>query len=97
MNVKPNRYTLEQAKAAGYCITSRAYRTAARLDRSDWKNKLASTHVDGHRWVECLGDVSAADQYRRCVSRDHITVPQSWIKELGNSGSGPSRFQPLPI
>jgi hypothetical protein len=92
-----NCYTLEQAKAAGYCITSRAYRTASRLDRADWKQKLASTHVDGMAWVECLGDQSAADHYRRCLTRDQITVPSSWIKELGNSGSGPDRFLPLPI
>lgn len=95
MRTQPNRFTLEQAKAAGYCITSRASRTASRLDRADWKVKLASTHVDGHAWVECLGDASAADYYRRCVSRDQITVPHHWIKELGNSGSGPTRFQPL--
>lgn len=97
MRLQRNRFTLEQARDAGYVIVSRAHRTAARIDREDWKSFMARKHgAGGKQWVECLGDRSAADHYRRVYSRDQIPVPDSWIKELGNSGNGPECFMPLP-
>lgn len=96
MSNKRTKLTLEQVKAAGYCIVSRRHRIAGRLDCKEWKARLAATHVDGDRWVKALGDRHAADQYRRCTSKDWITVPEFWIKQLQNSIDGPQDFKPLP-
>lgn len=86
--------TPQQAKRAGYCIVSRRKPTwAARLDRKDWKEYMASTHPGGMYWVKCLGK-DAADHYRRCHSKDVIEVPIAWIKALPNSHSGPVAFLP---
>ena len=93
--------TLAQARAAGSCITSRRHRLANRLDRRDWREYMAKRHApwdpegDGKAWVECLGDY-AADHYRRCYSKDKITVPEEWVKPLGNSRDGPTEFRYLP-
>lgn len=65
--------TLEEMKKMGYCITSRKYRTASRIDREDWR--------------EVAGNDSA-DLYRRCYSKDHITVPSSFLGKLKNSYCG---------
>ena len=90
-----NRITFEQAQAAGYCIVSNRFRMAARLDRPDWKSHMATTQPDGHAWVRALGDRQAADYYRRCLSEDTITVPDSWVKTLGNSNGGPSDYRTI--
>ena len=37
--------TLAQARAAGYCITSRRHRSANRLDRQDWREYMAKQHA----------------------------------------------------
>ena len=93
--------TLAQARAAGYCITSRRYRLANRLDRKDWRECMAQQHApwdpkgDGMAWVECLG-THAADHYRRCYSKDEIVVPEEWCKALGNSITGPQEFRYKP-
>lgn len=93
--------TLAQARAAGYCITSRKFRLANRLDRKDWRELMARRHSpwdpegDGMAWVKCLGDY-AADHYRRGYSKDEIVVPEEWIKPLGNSREGPTEFRYKP-
>jgi hypothetical protein len=83
--------TAKQAKAAGYCITSRAATLATRIDREDWREHMADQHPQGMDWVKCLGK-DAADQYRRVYSKDNITVPAGWVKLLPNSGQGPTDF-----
>ena len=94
--------TLAQARAAGYCITSRYHRLANRLDRKDWREHMAQQHAPwdpegtGMSWVTCMGDSNAADHYRRCYSEDKIVVPEEWVKPLGNSGSGPTEFRYKP-
>jgi len=84
--------TAEQAATSGYCIISpKAPTWAARIDRKDWREVMAATHCDGMKWVKGMRD-GAADQYRRCHSKDVIVVPTSWIKKLPNSGNGPTEF-----
>ena len=83
--------TAKQAAAKGYAIVSRASRWAARIDRPDWREHLAASHVNGMKWVKALG-THAGDQYRRCMSQDVIVVPQAWVKLLPNSGSGMNEF-----
>ena len=84
--------TAKSAKASGYCITSRRSPTlATRIDRKDWREHMGAQHARGMEWVKALGN-QAADQYRRCFSKDTIVVPGSWIKLLPNSASGPSEF-----
>lgn len=85
--------TLNQAKAAGYCITSRAHREATRIDREYWKEHMASKQQGDTTWVESMiRSRCAADHYRRCYSKDTIVVPAAWIKKLPNSIDGPQEF-----
>jgi hypothetical protein len=91
--------TVQEAVIEGYAITSRAYKHASRIDREDWRQYMAKKHApwdpegEGRAWVECLGDRSAADHYRRCYSKDQIVVPDDWVKILRNSGEGPQEFR----
>ena len=64
----------ETLKDFGYRIISRKFRIAARIDREDWEeySKRSDYPVE-------------ADWYRRCVSRDQITVPESYVKVIGSS------------
>ena len=87
--------TVAEAKAHGYAITSRRHRLASRLDRQDWRDAMAQRHgPSGKDWVQVLGDRAAADHYRRCFSKDRITVPDGWLSQLPNSGDGPEEFRP---
>ncbi|MFA7331066.1 MAG: hypothetical protein WC326_08340 [Candidatus Delongbacteria bacterium] len=87
--------TLQQALAYGYCITSRRYRHATRLDRADWREVMAKGHVSGMPWVMILG-TQAADYYRRCHSRHKLIVPAIWLPLMPNSNNGPTEFLPRP-
>ena len=90
--MRSEQMTKQQAKRSGYCIVSRRKPThAARIDRKDWKEHMASMHAGGMEWVRIMGK-DAADFYRRCYSKDVIVVPSSWAKELPNSGNGPAVF-----
>ena len=95
--------TLVQAKAAGYCITSRRAKYAKRIDRKDWREYMAKEHApwdptgqEGMSWVKSMGDSLAADHYRRCYSNDQITVTEEWFKILKNSNNGPTEFRHKP-
>ena len=61
-------------KNMGYRLVSRKYRIASRVDREDWQEfcKESRFPVD-------------ADWYRRCVSKDTITISSCSVKELPNS------------
>ncbi len=74
--------TVDQAKAAGYAIVSRSGRLAARLDRPDWRQAMHDKRYKPD-----------ADFYRRCISKDCVIVPESWLKKLPNSGIGPMEFK----
>ena len=84
--------------AAGYCITSRKWRMASRIDRPDWKEYMAEKHApwnpkgDGMKWVNLLGN-GAGDHYRRCYSKDNITVSESERTKLPKSQDGPNEFK----
>lgn len=85
---------LEDAKAMGYCITSRRGTMATRLDRFDWRAHMATKQPSGERWVKLLGK-AAADHYRRVYSQDTVRVPAEWIGKLPNSADGPTEYLPL--
>ena len=74
--------TLEELKRKGYCITSRSGRIASRLDRPDWEENMPS------------GMKPNANFYRRCVSKDHIIVPASYLSKLKNSIFGYVKYRP---
>lgn len=86
--------SLQALYAAGYAVISRRHRMIARVDRADWREVLAKWHApwspnkDGMRWAMSPG---MADFYRRCVSKDRLTLPESrWqaaVNFLPNSGS----------
>lgn len=69
--------TIEEAKRWGYCITSRSGRQASRIDRDDWKEQMTKNGLPAN-----------ADYYRRCISKDTIIVPASFIGKLKNSCDG---------
>lgn len=76
--------------AAGYRVVSRKYKSLSRIDREDWQQVLAKHHCPwdpegvGMTWVKSIGAGNAEDYYRRCLSKDEITV--SDIKGIHNSG-----------
>lgn len=74
--------TLEEAKRWGYCITSRSGRHASRIDREDWREQLTNS-----------GLPASADYYRRCISKDTVIVPASFVGKLKNSGDGYKEFR----
>ena len=67
--------TAKQVKALGYRIISSKYRMAARVDREDWRE-----------FCEKNGHPVDADWYRRCLSKDKITLSAIIAKQLPNSG-----------
>jgi hypothetical protein len=84
--------TAAEAKALGYCITSRRHLLASRIDCADWREVMGSKYP-GAQWVKKgCNDRAAADQYRRCHSKDSVSVPSGWLKQLPNSGEGPTEF-----
>jgi len=85
-----NREGLERLKKQGYRIISRKYGVVARIDRSDWKEYMASKHCNGMDWVEVLDRLNhAEDHYRRCYSNDKIElIPDRLLVEvIPNSNS----------
>jgi hypothetical protein len=45
-------------------------------------------------WVNLLGP-TAADQYRRTLSRDRLVVPAAWIGRMPNSAHDPVGYVPV--
>jgi len=72
--------TIEEAKRQGYCIVSRKYRIASRIDRPDWREHCPESNND-------------ADLYRRCYSKDNIFVPSSFVGKLKSSNNGYPEFR----
>jgi hypothetical protein len=67
------------AVIAGYRIISNRYCIACRIDRSDWREHCKALHPLSQ------GVWNDSDWYRRCVSEDKITVPETWRKQILNS------------
>ena len=84
--------TREDYIRAGYRITSRKYGLVSRIDREDWKEYMAEQHApwdirEGRKWVNILGDRSAADHYRRVYSKDHLELGRKALTlKIPNSG-----------
>lgn len=85
MSDQKQTLSVKQLKRQGYCRTSNKHRMASRIDREDWKEYcLEKNHpVD-------------ADFYRRVLSKDNITVPQSVFKGLlsSNASGAPKEWRP---
>lgn len=69
----------------GYRITSRKYGMISRIDRDDWKEYMAEKHApwdieEGRKWVRVLGDLHAADHYRRVYSKDTLEIGSKALK-----------------
>jgi hypothetical protein len=62
---------VERLLKLGYRRVSHKYRTVARIDRPDWQNHLIQM---GHSNM-LYSEHSAADWYRRCVSKDKVDLP----------------------
>jgi hypothetical protein len=72
---------------SGYRSTSNKFRHASRIDREDWRDVMAGSHPGGMGWVAGLG-VSAADQYRRCYTKDNLEgLPEEVFKVVRAAGS----------
>lgn len=79
--------------ASGYARTSNRYRMVSRIDRPDWKEHMASTHVGGMGWVNALGYRLAAYFYRRCLSKDNLEgLAPSEFKKFPASHMGPTKY-----
>lgn len=66
---------------SGYVPTSNKYYNIARIDRPDWREFMASGHLGGMGWVNCLG-LQAADHYRRCFTSDTRIVSKGVFREM---------------
>ena len=58
----------------GYAVTSRRYCHVSRIDREDWRERCERKHAP----VD-------ADFYRRCVSKDKLTVSEEVRRLMPNS------------
>lgn len=95
--------------ASGYRCTSRRSRSAARLDRPDWRRHMAEEHTrgftwpperrleEGLRWVSLLGDRGAADYYRRVTTKDRIGPMDEAVarelRRLTREDAGPDDYR----
>lgn len=76
----------------GYRIVSRKYGIISRIDREDWKEYMAEKHApwdieEGLAWIKHLGDLHAADFYRRCHSKDTVELGRKALTlKIPNSG-----------
>lgn len=79
--------------ALGYRRTSRKYGCVSRIDRVDWKSILRK------RGIKVLkgDDFCAEDFYRRCSSKDTLTVSKQDVLKFPTSrGSITNYVGPLP-
>jgi hypothetical protein len=91
---------LEQANVymnQGYRRVSNKFCMLSRIDRSDWREHLAELHApwdplgQGKEWAALP---FAEDWYRRCVSKDVITVSSSVSRLVDTSGHDRIGFVP---
>lgn len=79
------RLTGEQLAERGYCVTSRAHRMIARIDRPDWKDQLAKELRTDYE--ETLDAPHWKDFYRRVLSKDKLYVDEEKVKSIPKSSS----------
>lgn len=85
---------------SGYAKVSNTHRIVSRIDREDWREHMAQEHTPwnpkvGIEWIESMGPRLAADQYRRCYSKDTRVVSSQEFKKLPSSGYGAIEFLDL--
>lgn len=86
--------------ASGYCRTSNRHRIVSRIDTAQWRDELAmaqspwdpdESHGAGY-------DRGAADTYRRCHTKDRITIQdEELFKKFPGSDDGPTIYMPLTV
>lgn len=81
----------------GYRLVSRKHRTISRVNRSDWREVMAKRlcpwdEIEGLMLVDRMGEASAADWYRRCISKDTLTISSWYIKAFPKSGNDPINY-----
>jgi len=83
----------------GYRRTSNRHGLISRIDREDWREEMARKHSpwsfeEGMNWVKALSFTpgGAEDHYRRCYSRDCITVTPEKAMKIPNSNWDPVGF-----
>lgn len=88
----------KKLSAQGYAVTSRKHRMVSRIDRPDWREHMAQSACpwdakgEGMAWVAALGRAGAADHYRRCYSKDRITLRFSPGPKFPKSATGPEEY-----
>ena len=75
--------------AMGYCVTSRKFCHVTRIDRPDWRERMAKDRSpwdlrEGLEWVTRLGS-GAEDHYRRVYSRDTVVVDATLLRNFPRS------------
>lgn len=90
-HVAVDKDLVEKMISQGYRKTSGKFGIVSRIDRADWKSFLAFEHTpwdveQGMAWVECLGDQSAEDHYRRCYSPDQQELGRYMAHNFPTSG-----------
>ncbi len=88
--------TVKELVARGYRRISNAHKILSRIDRPDWKEAMAATHLSGMAWVEALSKQpgQAEDYYRRCISKDWVTIKDA--KRVPPSNWDRVGFVPFP-
>lgn len=94
--------TGEEATALGYRRISNSYRMVARIDRPDWLEVMARALLRVPAdFVERSGPYTGqptggwCDHYRRCLSKDRVTLSPEEFKKVPGSGHDPCGFVPL--
>lgn len=90
---------IKQLIAQGYRRISGKYGIVSRIDREDWKEYMAAKYAPldierGRKWVNCLAEWSAEDNYRRCNSKDVLELGMAGRKIPSSNGVETTGFIP---
>lgn len=92
--------TGEEAKARGYRRTSNKHRMVSRIDRADWIAVLARHLNRAPADLYEPGATKVAgnwcDHYRRCLSRDTLTLSEAEFRKVPGSDWDDTGYVPLP-
>ncbi|HIF0636040.1 TPA: hypothetical protein ACXYQ5_005014 [Klebsiella pneumoniae] len=95
---KDQRANAKHYLLSGYCRVSNQHMMISRIDRPDWREVLA-VHFCPHDPEEGMDRTysdGAADYYRRCLSKDKLTLKDKALYQMfPGSGGGHSHFIPL--
>lgn len=84
MNAKPSNMTSEAATRRGYRRVSNHYRIVSRIDRPDWNEALVPLLQRTLEEIKQHPEMWA-DWYRRCVSKDQITLDPDEYRKVPSS------------